>query len=176
MPRSVKCVDAALQGAAACESGEREAGRSFGQGQVDRFEAAGGRFGQACGQGLRRSGDRGRAGHGGADAAGGAGAAALIVVLIVVLAMPGRLGGVMAMGRGRIVMRRHDRHSRRSMRARNHACRSDALEGNRQQHQPHECAAQTDMDGIVHGAILAWHSRNASTAIAGAGLATPGGG
>jgi len=31
--------------------------------------------------------------------------------------------------------------------ARQHACRSDALEGNRQQQQPHERAAQADMDG-----------------------------
>ena len=32
------------------------------------------------------------------------------------------------------------------MGARQHACRSDALEGNRQQQQPHERAAQADMD------------------------------
>lgn len=31
--------------------------------------------------------------------------------------------------------------------AREHACRSDALEGNRQQQQPHKRAAQADMDG-----------------------------
>ena len=196
IPRSVKCVDAARCGAAVCGSGEREAGRSFGQRQVDRFEAAGGSVGQARRQGRWRSGERRRVGHGSADAAGSAGAAALVVMLpgmlpgmliVKLILRVAQVGGVGLVHRSRCVRlvtmagrRRRLLLMLRTVRARQHGCGSDSLERDRQQHQPHEQVAQATREGRFHPAILAWRGRNADATSAhrqhipgAAGLATP---
>ena len=163
------------------DSGEREAGRSFGQGQVDGFKAAGGRIRQAGRQGVRRSRNGRRAGHGGADAAGGAGAAALLVMARgrMVRGLGDLRAGVVTMVRaGHCVLHgcrgRSDAMLHGRVRAREHACRGNALEGNCQQQQPHESTAQADMDDSIHGAILAWRRHNTVATLAAARLAGPG--
>jgi hypothetical protein len=162
------------------DSGEREAGRSFGQGQVDSLWAAGGGIHQPSRQSLRCGGNRRRAGHGSAETAGGARAAALLVVtrgrmvggrgnlrpgLVTVTCPPGHVvhGG----------SRCSDAMLHGRMRARQHACRRNALEGYCQQQQPDEYAAQADRDGMVHGPILAWRRRNTVVRMAVARLAAP---
>jgi len=66
-----------------------------------------------------------------------------------------RLGFMAVAGRG--IGMRDGRgmlpHLARIVRAREHGCRSDSLERDRQQHQPHQHS--TDKDDILHAAILA---------------------
>ncbi|MEM8514087.1 hypothetical protein RCH14_003424 [Massilia sp. MP_M2] len=175
------------------DSGEREAGRSFWQGQIDGLGAPGGRVDQPGRQGRRRSRKCWRAGHGGADATGGAGTAVFLFMrrrrMVHGRPAAGGMGahlraGIVAMTRPGVdlLLGRHGRHRRHAamrhgrMRARQHACRSDALEGNRQQQQPHKHAAQADMDSRIHAAILAWHRRNTAVMMTAANLASRGGG
>ena len=150
------------------ESGEREAGRSFGLGEVDRRQTAGG-SGMNDSRSIGRRGEQCRRGRQqGADAAVGAGAAAAIVVVRIAVVMAGCACSLclvrmtMAVnGRSIMLHRGHGAGSRRRkphrpVRARQHGGRRDSLERERQQHQPHEQGT----DEILHAPILAWRRHN----------------
>jgi len=146
------------------QSDEREAGRSFGQGQVDPRRVARERPDQDA-EGGRWRGERGRCwGQGGAETAVGAGAAAAIgVVMVNCRRMPvgGLIGRRMAVAVGACRVVRHRRHGvcgwlDRCMRTGQHGRRRDCLEWQRQQHQPHEQGT----DERFHAPILAWRWHN----------------